>query len=81
MSERWKFSPHARERMAERGFDKTEVLTALIHPEVTYDDPPDHPPGRRLARRGPIAVVFSPALKLIITVLLAGIDPTKRKEG
>jgi hypothetical protein len=78
MSERWKFTPHARHRMTERGFEKTDVLTALIHPEVVYDGPPDHPSGRRVAKRGRIAVVFCPAVKLIITVLLAGIDPMPR---
>jgi hypothetical protein len=67
--------------MDERGFDRRDVLTAVIDPEVVYDGGPSHPAGRRIAKRKRIAVVFCPALKVIITVLLAGVDPMRCLRG
>lgn len=70
MSERWKFCPHALERMRQRGFEREEVLAAVVHPEIDYPGGDSQPPNRRIAIAGRVAVVYvPPPEKRIITVL------------
>lgn len=62
--------------MRERGFEKHEILSALIHPDLDYPAAEWYPPDRRIAVAGRVAVVYCPPPeKLIITVLFRGQEP------
>lgn len=69
MSQRWKFTPHAIERMEEMGVERLDIIKALNEPEI------DHPAHahlgrhRRIAVKGPIAVVYGKSSRTVVTVL------------
>lgn len=72
MSERWKFTAHAMDRMTEMGVARNEVLATVVRPEARYDSGFGHPAGRGIALRGRLAVVYQKATKEIVTVLWRG---------
>lgn len=67
--ERWKVTPHARERAEELGFTLDEVIYAAQRPEVAYGAP-DHGPDAFVYQRGDIALGVIPKHKVVQTVLL-----------
>jgi len=64
----WRLLGHARERAAELGYSRAEVLLAAAEPEVTYIA--NRYPGRAIHQRGDVAVVCWPADRVVCTVLL-----------
>lgn len=62
----WRFSRHARERMAQMGLDARDVLAVLLRPEVSYEQ--SNRDGR-VWQRGEISVVTAPVEPVVITIL------------
>lgn len=87
MAEGWRFTLHAKARMAEMGVDRREVLSAAVKPKVRYTGSRGHPPGREIRCRGRVAIVVRPApAPRVITVLWRGrvfvrADVLTQKEG
>jgi hypothetical protein len=60
---------HARQRMAERGVTEDDVLATMADPETSYPGGPGHPPGRRIAVRGDLLVVYVEEPRTVVTVV------------
>ena len=69
VAERWRPSEHARQRMAERGFNLYDVLMTCERPEYTRPHLDD--PDRELRKRGRCVVVVEPEFFRVVTVLTA----------
>lgn len=65
----WRFTRHAREKIAERGFDVGDVVAACNQPEQRYTAYP-YGPNRWVYQRGRVAVAVDPTSRAVITVLL-----------
>lgn len=61
----WRFTRHARERMAQMGLEVRDVLAVLLRPEVSYQQTR----GGQLWQRGAISVVTARDEPVVITVL------------
>lgn len=61
----WRFSAHARQRIAEMGLDTRDVLAVLLRPEVSYQQTR----GGQIWQRGEISVVTDRVESIVITVL------------
>jgi hypothetical protein len=62
----WRFTAHARHRIAQMGLTTRDVLLVLLRPEVSYEQ--TNRDGR-VWQRGPIAVVTATDEPVVITVL------------
>lgn len=62
----WRFTAHARHRIAQMGLTTRDVLAVLLRPEVSYEQ--TNRDGR-VSQRGPIAVVTALEEPVVITVL------------
>ena len=65
----WRFTRHAREQIAARGFDLGDVLAACNQPEQRYTSY-NFGPNRWVCQLGRVAVVVDPTSRGVITVLL-----------
>lgn len=68
----WRFTQHALERCREMAVDLAAVLRVLREPARSYPGCSKYGPGRRVAARWPLAVVYSPDQGAVITVLWDG---------
>ena len=62
----WRFTAHARHRIAQMGLTTRDVLLVLLRPEVSYEQ--SNREGR-VWQRGEIAVVTAPVEPVVITVV------------
>lgn len=71
MSERWKISRHARDRMTEMGLTRRDVLAAVKHPDLTR---PGHRDlrDRQIVVGDDLVVVLAQRDRAIVTVLWRG---------
>lgn len=69
-------TPHARQRMDEMGLDRAAVLKALRESEVDYPTYSE----RRTSIAPPIAVVYHPVDRKVITVLYRSIEEYDRAQ-
>lgn len=72
----WFLSLHALGRMDEMNLLRSQVVGALRNPDTDY---PSRGSARRIATRGPLAVVYEPEERLVVTVLWNG--QSSRSEG
>jgi hypothetical protein len=68
----WRISPHARERAAQRGYTRQEVLCACVAPEVTHTS---CRAGLLVYKRGTVSVVVNPQAMAVVTVLHRSHEP------
>jgi len=71
VSERWKISQHAHERMTEMGLTRRDVLAAVKHPDLTRPGSRDLP-DRQIVVGDDLVVVLAQRDHAIVTVLWRG---------
>lgn len=65
----WHLTPHARQRIHDRGVRVPDLVAALTHPEISYPTGPDGG-GRSVLTHGRLAVVAQQEGRYVLTVLL-----------
>ncbi len=63
----WKIGPHARSAARNRGVSRSQILSVIADPELSYPDR-----GRRVFTKGRLALVVVPEEQFVVTVLLTG---------
>jgi hypothetical protein len=65
----WVLSLHALDRAKSMGLTRDRVIAVLAEPETDYPGGSDYPPGRRVATRDDLAVIYDPDRRVVVTVL------------